>query len=83
MIKQIKTIVSDPSFKSAAIVCALTACVPGLEKKQALFDTASVKRIEFNIGKMNPSLLSTTMPQQEMIAPGFRKFGWLGLSCRQ
>ena len=67
MIKQIKTIVSDPSFKCIAILCALTACVPGLEKKQALFDTASVKRIEFNIGKMNPSLLSTTMPQQEMI----------------
>ena len=68
MIKQILAVVRRPCFKSAAMVCALTACVPGLEKKQAPFDTASVKRIEFKTGKMNPSLLSSTMPQQEMIA---------------
>ncbi|MDD5462044.1 MAG: hypothetical protein PHG00_10515 [Methylococcales bacterium] len=67
MIKHIKAAIRKSSFKSAAMVCALTACVPGLNKKQAPFDTASIKRIEFKIGKMNPSLLSSTMSQHEIV----------------
>ena len=68
MIKQIKATAPGQFFKSAAIICALTACAPGLEKKQTPFDTASVKQIEFKLGKIQPSLLSSTMPQQEMVA---------------
>ena len=68
MIKQLKAAAPGQFFKSAAIVCALTACVPGLEKQQATFDTATVKRIEVTIGKIKPSLLSSTMSQQEMVA---------------
>jgi hypothetical protein len=67
MIKQIQAVVRKSCFKLTAIVCALTACAPGLEKKQAPFDTASVKRIEFKIGKIKPSLLTTAMPHQEMV----------------
>jgi len=67
MIKQPKASAPGQLFKSVAIVCALTACVPGMEKQQAAFDTASVKRIEVKIGKIKPSLLSSTMPQQEMV----------------
>jgi len=67
MIKQIKAAAPGQFLTSAAIICALSACAPGLEKKQAPFDTASVKRIEFNIGKMNPTLVSSAIPQQEMV----------------
>lgn len=68
MIKHINAVVREPCFKSVAIVCALTACAPGLEKKQVPFDTALIKGIEFKLGKIKPSLLTSTMPQQEMVA---------------
>ncbi len=68
MIKQILAVVRGPCFKSSAIICALTACAPSLEKQQAPFDTASVKLIEVKIGKIKPSLLTSTMPQQEMVS---------------
>jgi hypothetical protein len=67
MIKQIKAVASVQFFKSAAIICALTACAPGLEKMQPPFDTASIKRIEFKIGKSQLPSLTSTMSQQELV----------------
>jgi hypothetical protein len=68
MIKQIQAVVSMPCLKLAAIVCALTACAPGLEKKQAQLDTSSVKKIEFKIGAIKQSSLKTMLPQQVTVA---------------
>ncbi len=68
MNKQIQAVVRGPCFKLAAFICALTACAPGLEKKQARLDTASVKKIEFKIGKIKQSSLPSTLHQQGAVA---------------
>ncbi|MGR9012350.1 MAG: hypothetical protein ACU83U_01785 [Gammaproteobacteria bacterium] len=66
MIKHLQSATKGSCFKAAAIACALTACAPSLEKKQALLDTASIKRIEFKIGSIQPVSLKSTMAQPEM-----------------
>jgi hypothetical protein len=68
MIKLIQAAASGPNLKSVAIVCALTACASGLEKKQAQLDTTSIKQIEFKIGTIKQASLQSTMPQHDMVA---------------
>lgn len=68
MITPIPAAIKGHFFSAAAIACALTACAPGLEKKQTPLDTAAVKQIEFKIGKLEPASLKSTMSEQEMTA---------------
>lgn len=68
MIKQIQAVVRGPCFKLAAIVCTLTACAPGLEKKQTQLDTTSIKKIEFKIGTIKQSSLPSMLHQQDTVA---------------
>lgn len=67
MIQRMQTSAGSLFFKSIAIICTLTACAPGLEKKTVLFDTASVKQIEFKIGTIKQASLKSTAHQQDRI----------------
>jgi hypothetical protein len=68
MIKLIPASAGSLFFKSLAIACTLTACAPGLEKKQAPLDTASVQRIEFKIGAIKQPSLKSILAQQDIVA---------------
>ena len=65
MIKQLLAAFGQPCFHAIAIVCTLSACTPALEKKQALFDVAAVKQIEFKIGSIKSSSLTSTLSRQD------------------
>ena len=68
MIKQTQAAARGLFFQSIVFACALTACAPGLEKKQAQFDTTAIKKIEFKIGTIQQASLKSTLPLQDMVA---------------
>lgn len=61
------TSASNLLFKSVVIVCALSACAPGLEKNVAAFDTRSINQIEFKLGTIKESSLKSAQHQQDRI----------------
>ena len=54
-------------FKSVAIVCALSACAPALEKKAAAFDARSIKQIEFKLGTIKQASLTSAAHRQDRV----------------
>jgi hypothetical protein len=68
MIKLIPASSKRLIFNSVAIVCALTACTPGLQKKPVPFDTSSVTQIEFKLGTIKQASLKTNLYQQDGIS---------------
>lgn len=68
MIKQIQTPSRSLLFKSAATICALTACASSPEIKQAPSDTRAIKQIEFKLGTIKQASLRSILPQQDIVA---------------
>jgi len=68
MIKLTQAVARSLFFKSVVIICTLTACAPGLDKKQAQFDTETVKNIEFKIGAIKQTPSNTRLDRQDMVA---------------
>lgn len=65
MIKPLLAAVGRPCCQAVAIICTLSACTPALEKKQAFFDVAAVKQIEFKIGSIESSSLTSTFSRPD------------------
>jgi hypothetical protein len=68
MIKPLQAATGNLLLISVVMIWGLSACAPGLEKKQGQLDTASIQQIEFKIGTIKQASLTTTLDRQDMIA---------------
>ncbi len=76
MIKHLQALQINRLFKYVAMACVLSACAPGLEKKSAQLDMASIKQIDFKMGDVKQASLKMGVDQQSRIVKNLSDWGY-------